>query len=34
MTIHSLDRQAFARISDALRANADVVEFRISPPGD
>ena len=34
MTIHSLDRQAVARISDRLRANADVVEFRISPTGD
>ena len=34
MTIHSLDRQAFARISDGLRANGDVVEFRISPTGD
>jgi putative Mg2+ transporter-C (MgtC) family protein len=34
MTIHSLDRQAFARLSDTLRANADVVEFNISPTGD
>jgi putative Mg2+ transporter-C (MgtC) family protein len=34
MTIHSLDRKAFARISDALRANPDVVEFRIAPTGD
>lgn len=34
MTIHSLDRQAVARISDGLRANGDVVEFRISPSGD
>jgi len=34
MTIHSLDRQAFARMSDALRANADVVEFRLDPTGD
>jgi putative Mg2+ transporter-C (MgtC) family protein len=34
MTLHTLDRAAFARISDTLRARADVVEFRISPTGD
>jgi putative Mg2+ transporter-C (MgtC) family protein len=34
MTIHSLDRHAFAHLSDALRANTDVLEFRISPTGD
>jgi putative Mg2+ transporter-C (MgtC) family protein len=34
MNVHSLDRGAFARISEALRARPDVVEFRISPTGD
>ena len=34
MTVHSLDRAAFARLSDTLRARADVVEFRIAPTGD
>jgi len=34
MTIHSVDPKAFARLSDALRARPDVVEFRISPTGD
>jgi putative Mg2+ transporter-C (MgtC) family protein len=34
MTVHSLDREAFARLSDTLRAREDVVEFRISPTGD
>jgi putative Mg2+ transporter-C (MgtC) family protein len=34
MTLHTLDRTAFARISDTLRARADVVEFRLAPTGD
>jgi putative Mg2+ transporter-C (MgtC) family protein len=34
MTVHSLDRSAFARMSETLRARPDVVEFRISPTGD
>jgi putative Mg2+ transporter-C (MgtC) family protein len=34
MNVHSVDRTAFARISDTLRARPDVVEFRISPTGD
>jgi len=34
MSVHSLDRTAFARVSDTLRARPDVVEFRISPSGD
>jgi putative Mg2+ transporter-C (MgtC) family protein len=34
MTVHSVDRHAFMRFSDALRARPDVVEFRISPTGD
>src|SRR5262245_42206148 len=34
MTVHTLDRKGFARLSDALRTRADVVEFRISPTGD
>jgi putative Mg2+ transporter-C (MgtC) family protein len=34
MTVHSLDRKAFARMSEALRAREDVVEFRFSPTGD
>jgi putative Mg2+ transporter-C (MgtC) family protein len=34
MTLHTLDRNAFARISDTLRARPDVVEFRIAPTGD
>jgi putative Mg2+ transporter-C (MgtC) family protein len=34
MNVHSLDRGAFARLSETLRARPDVVEFRISPTGD
>jgi putative Mg2+ transporter-C (MgtC) family protein len=34
MTLHTLDREAFARLSDTLRARPDVVEFRIAPTGD
>jgi len=34
MTVHTIDRKAFARFSEALRARPDVVEFRISPTGD
>jgi putative Mg2+ transporter-C (MgtC) family protein len=34
MNVHSLDRAAFARIAETLRARPDVVEFRISPTGD
>ena len=34
MTLHTLDRTAFPRISDTLRARPDVVEFRIAPTGD
>jgi putative Mg2+ transporter-C (MgtC) family protein len=34
MTLHTLDRDAFARLSDTLRARPDVVEFRIAPTGD
>ena len=34
MTVHSLDRNAFVRFSEALRAREDVVEFRIAPTGD
>ena len=34
MTVHSLDRNAFTKFSDTLRARDDVVEFRISPTGD
>ena len=34
MTVHSVDKHAFTRFSDALRAREDVVEFRISPTGD
>jgi putative Mg2+ transporter-C (MgtC) family protein len=34
MTVHSLDKNAFTRFSDMLRAREDVVEFRISPTGD
>jgi putative Mg2+ transporter-C (MgtC) family protein len=34
MTVHSLDRTAFPRLSDTLRARADVLEFRIAPTGD
>jgi putative Mg2+ transporter-C (MgtC) family protein len=34
MNVHSIDRTAFARISETLRARPDVVEFRISPTGD
>jgi putative Mg2+ transporter-C (MgtC) family protein len=34
MTVHSRDRTAFPRLSDTLRARADVVEFRIAPTGD
>src|SRR5690242_6281977 len=30
MTVYNIDRSAFARLSDALRARADVLEFRIS----
>jgi len=34
MTVHSLDRKAFPRLSEMLRARADVLEFRIAPTGD
>jgi len=34
MTVHSLDRTAFARLSDTLRGREDVLEFRIAPTGD
>jgi len=34
MTVHSLDKLAFTKFSDALRAREDVVEFRIAPTGD
>jgi putative Mg2+ transporter-C (MgtC) family protein len=34
MTLHTLDRDAFARLSDTLRARPDVVEFRVAPTGD
>jgi putative Mg2+ transporter-C (MgtC) family protein len=34
MTMHSLDRTAFPRLSDTLRAREDVLEFRIAPTGD
>jgi len=34
MTVHSLDRTAFPRLSDTLRAREDVLEFRIAPTGD
>jgi putative Mg2+ transporter-C (MgtC) family protein len=34
MTVHSRDRMAFPRLSDALRAREDVLEFRIAPTGD
>ena len=34
MTVHSLDRKAFPRLSEMLRARADVLEFRIMPTGD
>ena len=34
MNVHSLDRTAFTRFSETLRARPDVVEFRISPTGD
>jgi putative Mg2+ transporter-C (MgtC) family protein len=34
MSVHSLDAKAFPRISEALRARPDVLEFRIAPSGD
>ena len=34
MTVHSLDKLAFTKFSDALRAREDVLEFRIAPTGD
>jgi hypothetical protein len=34
MTVHSIDRTDFPRLSDALRGREDVVEFRIAPTGD
>jgi len=34
MTVHSLDKLAFTKFSDTLRARDDVVEFQISPAGD
>jgi putative Mg2+ transporter-C (MgtC) family protein len=34
MTVHSLDKKAFTRLSDALRTRDDVVEFRFSPTSD
>jgi len=34
MTVHSVDRKAMSRLSDTLRARADVLEFRIAPSSD
>ena len=34
MNVHSVDRTSFPRISEMLRARADVLEFRIMPTGD
>jgi putative Mg2+ transporter-C (MgtC) family protein len=34
MTLHTLDRDAFARLAETLRARTDVVEFRLAPTGD
>jgi putative Mg2+ transporter-C (MgtC) family protein len=34
LSVHTLDRGALARLSETLRARADVVEFRITPTGD
>jgi putative Mg2+ transporter-C (MgtC) family protein len=33
MTIHSVDPKAFARLSEALRKRAEIVEFRLAPSG-
>jgi len=34
MTVHSVDKKAFTKFAEALRARGDVVEFRIAPTGD
>jgi len=34
MSVHTLQRDGLARLSDTLRARADVVEFRIAPTSD
>jgi putative Mg2+ transporter-C (MgtC) family protein len=34
MTVHSIDRTAFPRLSDTLRKREDVLEFRIALTGD
>jgi hypothetical protein len=34
MRVHSFDPQSLVRLSDALRAREDVVQFTLAPAGD